>query len=90
MEHRAGSDAYTHTGVAATDWRADANSGAAGDPATLIDTDAHTDRAHACADTQIDAAAADTDAHRHTGDNGHADAHACAHGGASGKARRSD
>ena len=90
MEYRAGPDAHTHAGVAAADRRADASSSAARDPATLIDTNAHTDRAHACAETQIDAAAADTDAQRHTGENGHSDAHSCADGGASGKARRSD
>jgi hypothetical protein len=70
MEHLAGPDTRTHPGVAATDRSADANSSAPGDPAALIDTNAHTDRTHACADTQVHAAAADTHAQRHTGKMG--------------------
>ena len=89
MEHCTGPDADTHPGVAATDRRADASACAARDAAALIDTNAHTDRAHACADTQIHAATAHTDAHGHTGENRHTDAHPCAHGGASGKTRES-
>ena len=84
MEHLAGPDTRTHPGVAATDRSADANSSAPGDPAALIDTNAHTDRTHACADTQVHAAAADTHAQRHTGEDGYTYAHACTHGGASG------
>ena len=89
MEHRAGPGAHTHPCVAATYRRADAGSSAAGDPAALIDTNAHADRAHACADTHIHATTADTDAQRHTGEDRHTDAHSSAHGGTSDKARRS-
>ena len=66
MEHRAGSHAHPHPGVAATDRRADARSGTSGHPAALVDTDAYTDGAYASPDTQIHAAAADTDTQLHT------------------------
>ena len=89
MQHPAGPDAHTHPGVAAADRRADAGSGAARDPAALIDPHADTDRAYSCADAQIHAATADPDAQRHTGENRHTDARSCAHGGASDKARGS-
>ena len=89
MEHPAGPDAHTHPGVAATDRRANASSSATRDAAVLIDANAHPDRAHACADTQIHAATAHTDAQGYTGENRHTDAHPCAHGGASGKTRGS-
>lgn len=89
MEHSASPDAHTHPGVAATDRRTHTGSSATRDPAALIDTNADTDRAHACADPQIHTATASTDAQRNTWENGHTNARSGAHGGACDQKSRS-
>ena len=62
MQHLAAPDAHAHPCIAATDRRTDTGSSAARDTAPLVDTNADADRAHTCADTQVDTATADTDA----------------------------